>query len=175
MTRDPKRLPSGGKSMGGRRTEDGQGRAARRAETSPVSAVPSVQRSGIRTTEGLWRLRFQHPGREVALRVQYPPDVEVVLPLDVGHQIRVALQRPGAKPFQQQLEGIAWRAHGRMLRDPPEGPLQRIDEGQRERLADFRRVAGDGLVDIPLRRFPRNDWLGGHACGWRTRRRSMSK
>ncbi len=63
-----------------------------------------------------------------------------------------------------------------MLGYPPKGPLQRVNEGQCDRLAGLRRVVGDGLIDVPLRRLPRNHRLGSHASGrWRTHWRSVSK
>ena len=36
------------------------------------------------------------PGREVALAMEHTPHVNVVVPLDIEHQVGVALQRPGA-------------------------------------------------------------------------------
>jgi hypothetical protein len=53
-----------------------------------------------------------------------------------------------------------------MLRHPPEGPLQHANEGQRERLAGLHRLVSNDLVDVVLCRL---------ACGWRTRRWSVSK
>jgi hypothetical protein len=41
-------------------------------------------------------VRVLHPGGNVALAVQYAPDIDVVRALDVEHEIGVRRQRPGA-------------------------------------------------------------------------------
>lgn len=41
-------------------------------------------------------VRVLHPGGNVALAVQYAPDIDVVRALDVEHEVGVRRQRPGA-------------------------------------------------------------------------------
>ena len=42
------------------------------------------------------KIRLSHPGGDVALSVKDAPDINVVGPLQVEHQVRILLQRPEA-------------------------------------------------------------------------------
>jgi hypothetical protein len=47
------------------------------------------------------------PGRNVSFAVQNAPDIDVVIPLDIEHQIGITLDRPASKAWQVQLLRIA--------------------------------------------------------------------
>lgn len=82
--------------------------------------------------------------RDVALAMQHAPDIDVVSPLDIEHQIGITLNRPAPEAWQVQLITIAHRAGGGMTSDVQEGPLQHIDKRQCGQLGP--------LVQIGIRR-----------------------
>lgn len=51
--------------------------------------------------------RVLHPRRDVALAVQYTPDIDVVRALDVEDEVGAARQRPGAQARQIQVMRVA--------------------------------------------------------------------
>lgn len=107
-------------------------------------------------------VRLLHPRRDIALAVQYSPDIDVVWMLDVKHDVRVAVQRPGAQAWQVELVGVTRRARGRVAPYVGIGLLQRIDEAERNSLAGFVQVVGNSLVNIPVGLLMRDDCLGPH-------------
>ena len=90
-----------------------------------------------------------HPGRAVALPVQHPPDIDVIVALDVEHQMRVARQRPEPQARKVQLVGVTGRAGGRAASDVDVGLLQCIDDTRRSLRRAFAQVVRDGLINIP--------------------------
>jgi hypothetical protein len=108
--------------------------------------------------------------------MQNAPDIELRLKLHVKHEIRVFPQRPNAQAIKSEFIGVAGRANRGLLRDVPKGALQRVDEAECGGFSSLSQVVGDGLVDITLGAFARDDRLGRHAClDWRARWRSVSK
>lgn len=69
--------------------------------------------------------------------MQHAPHVDVVRPLDVEYEVRVARQRPSPQAGQIKLVGVAWGTRGRMEADVGAGLLQRIDEAERGCLGGF--------------------------------------
>ena len=59
------------------------------------------------------------PLSNVALGMQNSPDIDVVIALDVEHQVGVTLQRPTEQPRQIQIVAIAADTRCRMATDMP--------------------------------------------------------
>jgi hypothetical protein len=100
--------------------------------------------------------------------VEHPPDVDVVVALDVEHQIGVALQPVAAQSGNCQLMRIARRPSGGMVGDGAEGSLHGVNEAQCDVGPGFADVIGDGGFDIPTGQLARRTgfslnrlWLGG--------------
>ena len=108
--------------------------------------------------------------------MEYAPDVDVVVALDVEDQMRVARQRPGTQTGEIQLVCVAGRAGGRMASDVDVGLLQGFDEAQCSLPGVLAQVVPDSLIDIPVGELTRDDGLGFHprARRW-TRLRSAPK
>ena len=66
----------------------------------PVSSTKSRKpESGV--------LGLPQPRRDVPFSAKQPPDIDMVVVLDVKHQIRESSQRPGPQARQVQLMGVA--------------------------------------------------------------------
>lgn len=97
-------------------------------------------------------LLIAQPHRDIPVTVEHPPDVYVIVLLDVKDQVGEALERPHAQPRQIQLVGIAWRARLRMPANVVVGLLQRINESNGHLI--------DRVLSILARKFAVNDRFG---------------
>ena len=128
--------------------------------------------------EGGVRLRavqasgFLHPRRDIPPAMEDTPDVYVILAFDVEDEIREALQRPAAQPWDVQLARVTGRSGGRLSTDVRVRPLESIDESQRGLPCALVEVVRDRLVHVPVGQDTRNDGLDLHG---RTRRRTRSR
>ena len=108
--------------------------------------------------------------------VQDTPDIDVIVTFDVKNQTRIAHEWPGSQTRQFQFVGIARRASRRMSGDMIVGVLKRIDEAERDPFASVSKIVIDGLFDIPVGSFTRDDGLAAHVLSRRrTRWRRLSK
>ena len=71
--------------------------------------------------------------------MQYAPDIDVVLVLDVENEVRIARQRPGAQAGKIEFMGVARGACGGMASNVGVSLLQRIDETKRDAFAGLLR------------------------------------
>ena len=76
------------------------------------------------------RIRFLHPRRDVTLAMQYSPDVNVIVSINVEHDVRVPRQRPRAQPWQVQFVSVARRSCSSVAAEMGVRFLQRINEAQ---------------------------------------------
>ena len=90
------------------------------------------------------------------MRVQYPPNSNVLVELDIEHEVRVALQRPAAEPRQGERACIAGRACGGTAADGLVSGLEGIDEAERDIGTGFPDVVIDGGLYIATRELPRD-------------------
>lgn len=111
-------------------------------------------------------IRLLHPGRDVPLAMKHAPDVDVIRPFDIKHQIRIPGKRPGAQARQIKLMAVPRRSSGRVPADVRVCLLQRGDHAQ----GGLRGVLGDvvrqGIINILLGPLTRDDRLDAHAL-WR--------
>lgn len=91
-----------------------------------------------------------HPGRNVATAMQHPPDVDVIIPLDIEHEMGVTLHLPAAQTRQVEFMGIARGAGCGMTPDVLEGLLECVDKLQRSLFCPFTEVVIDRLMYIPV-------------------------
>ena len=75
--------------------------------------------------EDIWIL---HPGGNVALAMQYAPDIDMVRSFDVEDEVRVGRQHPGAQPRKVQLMPISRLTRARIAGDLGISALQCVDE-----------------------------------------------
>ena len=78
-------------------------------------------------------VRVLHPDGNVALAVEYAPDIDVVRSFDVEDEVGVGRQRPGAQARKVQLMPIARRARARIVGDVGIALFQCVDEAERNR------------------------------------------
>src|SRR5262249_8965240 len=100
-----------------------------------------------------------HPDGDVALRVEHSPDVDVVVALDVEHQIGIPLHPAASQPRERELVRVAGRPSGGMLGDAPEGRLQGFDKTQCHVASGFAHVVVYGRLDVPTGQRARTYWL----------------
>lgn len=115
------------------------------------------------------------PLSNVALGMQNTPDIDVVIALDVEHQVGVTLQRPAEQPRQIQIVAIAADTRCRMATHMPVALLKRIDESDCDLLCGLSKVVTDSILDIFTREHSGNHWLGRCLHPLRTFARSDSK
>ena len=122
---------------------DHHGRATCCDDVMVVMVVPSCLRRRKRGYASADRpshaVGFQHPRRNIPLAVQYAPDIDVVLVLDVENEVRIARQRPGAQAGKIEFMGVARGACGGMASNVGVSLLQRIDETKRDAFAGLLR------------------------------------
>lgn len=99
------------------------------------------------------------PLSNVALGMQNTPDIDVVIALDVEHQVGVTLQRPAEQPRQIQIVAIAADTRCRMATDMRVALLKRIDESDCDLLCSLSKVVTDSMLDIFTREDSGNHWL----------------
>lgn len=75
-------------------------------------------------------LGLAHPRGEVTLGVEHAPDLEVLLTLDVEHEVRNPHQRPRAQTRQLELMDVPGRPGRRMTADLGVPLLQCVDEAR---------------------------------------------
>jgi len=92
--------------------------------------------------------------------VEHPPDVDVIVLLDVKNQVGVALKRPHAQPRQIQLVGITWRARFWMPANVVVDLLQRLNEAQCHLITRLLEVVIDRVLSILAREFAGDDRFG---------------
>ena len=94
------------------------------------------------------------------MTVEHPPDVDVIVLLDVKNHVGVALERPHAQPRQIQLVGIAWRARLWVSANVVVGLLQRLNEAQGHLITRLLEVVIDSALSILAREFAGDDRFG---------------
>lgn len=77
------------------------------------------------------------PGRNIALTVQHPPNIDVVRLFDVKNTMWVADQWPKPKTRQVQFVGIPWRSRSGVPTDVGIGFFQRINQTESGRRRTF--------------------------------------
>ena len=105
-------------------------------------------------------LLVAQPHRDIPVTVEHPPDVDVIVLLDVKDQVGEALERPHAQPRQIQLVCIARRARLWMPANVVVGLLQPLNESQGHLIARLLEVVIDRVLSIPAREFAGNDRFG---------------
>ena len=93
-------------------------------------------------------LLVAQPHRDIPVTVEHPPDVYVIVLLDVKDQVGEALERPHAQPRQIQLVCIAWRARLWIPANVVVGLLQRLNESQGHLIASLPEVVIDRVLSI---------------------------
>ena len=91
---------------------------------------------------------YPHPGRNVAAAVQHPPDIDVIIPLDIEHEMGVTLHLPAAQTRQVEFMGIARRAGRGMTLDVQEGLLECVDKLQRSLFRACAEIVIDCLMYV---------------------------
>ena len=107
-------------------------------------------------------LQAAQPGRDVSMGVQYAPDIDVIVLLDVEDEIRVALQHPATQPRKRKLMSRSRRSGGGMIRDHAVRGAQRFHEGQGDFGAGFPNVVVNGRFGVPTCQFTRSERLFAH-------------
>ena len=121
-------------------------------------------------------ITFVKPGRYVSLPVQNAPDVDMILVLDIKHQVNIWLYKPAAESWQVEFVGVPRRTAGGMAPDVPIGTLQRMDKRQRSLLSRLAQGIVDSPLDIPINPGTPDDHLFFHLVSrWRTLSRRPSK
>lgn len=91
-------------------------RAVRELTLTITIDAEVLKRARLRSLQDT-SVALAEPGRYVSLGVQNAPDIDMVIPLNVEHEIGKTLDRPATKAWQLQLMGIARRAGGRITSD----------------------------------------------------------
>jgi len=104
---------------------------------------------------------FLHPSRDVALAVQYAPNVNMVGMFNVENKVGIARKWSGTKPWQIQLMGIAGRSSVRMAADMGTGFLQGIDQTKRSHIR-LTQIVCSGVLNIQVRPLAQEDRLDLH-------------
>lgn len=122
-----------------------------------VNAQRQVHRVSMRLYS-FWG--FLHPCRNVALAMQYAPNIDVVVPLNVEDQMRIFLQRPETQSGKVQFVSISGEASAWMTADMTICLLQRINEAESGFRGIFAQVIVDCLVSVLPGQFTRNNGFG---------------
>ena len=94
--------------------------------------------------------------------VQYAPDIDVIILLNIEDEIGVALQHAATQPRKHKFMGRSRRFGGGMIRDHAVRDAQRFHEGQGDFGAGFPNVVVNGRFGVPMRQFARSDRLFAH-------------
>ena len=146
-------------------------RTKRRRRRDPIDhAMELVLR--LTGADSLRCRRFVEPGWVVSLAVQYTPDINMILALDIKHQVWISLCRPAAESWQIEFVDVPSRAAAGLAHDVPTGALQRTDKPPRDLFSRPPQVAVDGLLHIPIGQGTPDDRLVFHLFA---RRRMVSR
>ncbi len=80
--------------------------------------------------------------------MQNAPDIDVIVALDIAHQMFEALDGPGPDAWQLQFEAVGWRSAGGVVRDMSEGLFDGIDETQGDLFPRLLEMVLDSLQEI---------------------------
>ena len=80
--------------------------------------------------------------------MQYAPDVDLIVTLDIKEDVGKSLHGPRAQLWQSQLDAVAWRATGWMSGDVRKRGLHGINKRERQGITTFSEVVVDGSVNV---------------------------
>ena len=96
------------------------------------------------------------------LTMQDPPDFNVIVALDVEHEVRIPGCCLEAQDGQIQLMCIAGRTDAGVGADSCEGLLQFVDEAKRHLLGGLVEIVLDGRVGVAVRQLTQTNGLSSH-------------
>lgn len=126
-------------------------RAARNRRPFTVQAGVAAQ-SGRTTDVGrivrLDIVQLNHPCWDVSPAMQYPPNIDVIIPYNIENEVWIALEGPEPQAWQVKFVGVALRPCRRVVADVCVGILQCLNEPRRGLFSPFNQVMVDCLIYI---------------------------
>jgi len=94
--------------------------------------------------------------------MEYAPDIDVIITLNVKDEVGIAPQEAAAQPWKAKRIGVPRRSGGRMVGDGSVRGLQRIDEADGNVGPGFASVVVNCRFDVSSCRFAWPDGLPTH-------------
>jgi hypothetical protein len=119
---------------------------------------------------------FLHPCRDIPLRMEHPPHIDVILAFDIEYEIGIAGQLPATQAGQAQFVSIPRRAASWMSGYELVDPFECVDDAERNARSSLASVVVNSAFNIPQSSFAWNDRFGDHpGCRPRARLRRATK